>query len=195
VIVLRERAAGMYQASAYFLAKNVAELPQEIIPAIIFGTSAYFLAGLTRDGGKFVVFLVYTVLSAISAMSLGKAISAFARTATLSAAIIAFWVEIFRLLGGYYVTPNYIFHDYIYIVWVDVLSFVKYAYLAVLQNEYHGLVIICPEGMKCPFETGEQVLAYYESDLIPIYACALILIGWTLSMRILAYIGIRFVKW
>ena len=49
---LRERAAGTYYASAYFLAKTTAETFTQIVTPIIFSLTVYFLIGLQAEAGE-----------------------------------------------------------------------------------------------------------------------------------------------
>lgn len=50
VLVLRERAAGTYCTSAYFLSKSVAELLFQTPQPIIFSTVVYWLVGFQAEG-------------------------------------------------------------------------------------------------------------------------------------------------
>jgi ATP-binding cassette subfamily G (WHITE) protein 2 len=50
-IVLRERAAGSYKVSAYFLSKILAEGVIQVVYPIIFALIVYWLIGLQHSGG------------------------------------------------------------------------------------------------------------------------------------------------
>jgi hypothetical protein len=184
----------MYQASAYFLARSLAEVPTQLIPPFVLGTIVYWITNLERDAGKYFVFIAFVELGAFSAMSLGLAISAVARTTTLAAALVPLFVEVFRLFGAFYVTPNLMSQDYPYFLWITSVSFVQYAYLGVFQNEFQGMEIECPQGLVCPFRTGQEYLESLDSEFIPIWACALVLIAMIILFRFIAYLGIRFIK-
>ena len=49
-LFLRECSNRMYSISAYFLSKNLVELPLHTILSILFGTIGYAMAGLRNDG-------------------------------------------------------------------------------------------------------------------------------------------------
>lgn len=80
LLVLRERAAGTYYISAYFVAKNIAESLMQILCPIIFSCIVYFLIGLQADAGKFFIFMAFMILCSLAATSLALAVSALART-------------------------------------------------------------------------------------------------------------------
>eukprot|EP01102_Stenamoeba_stenopodia_P007561 TRINITY_DN211_c0_g2_i1.p1 TRINITY_DN211_c0_g2~~TRINITY_DN211_c0_g2_i1.p1 ORF type:complete len:633 (-),score=130.70 TRINITY_DN211_c0_g2_i1:224-2122(-) len=202
VVVLRERASGMYYASAYFLAKSVAELPNTIIPSFVVGTTVYWLTGLKPDPGHFFIFLGILQLCAMAASSLGLAVSAWCKTATLASAVVPLFVELFRLFGAFFVPPSLLPG---YFTWIDAVSFTKYSFLALAQNELHGLELACvgePPAVDpvtnativCPVNYGTQLLEDRDMQRIPIWACALVLVGLILGMRIIGYLGIRFVR-
>ena len=52
LLSLRERAAGTYYASAYFLAKTTAETVTQIVIPIFFSVTVYFLVGFQPLAGK-----------------------------------------------------------------------------------------------------------------------------------------------
>ncbi len=57
MLVLRERAAGTYYVSAYFLAKSMAELIFQLIFPLLFSCIVYFIIGLHATPAKFFIFV------------------------------------------------------------------------------------------------------------------------------------------
>lgn len=62
LLVLRERAAGTYYASAYFMAKITAETATQLPIPIIFSAIVYWLVGLQPTASKFVIFTAFMML-------------------------------------------------------------------------------------------------------------------------------------
>ena len=62
LLVLRERAAGTYYASAYFMAKIAAETATQLPIPIVFSAIVYWLVGLQPDASKFFIFAAFMVL-------------------------------------------------------------------------------------------------------------------------------------
>jgi ATP-binding cassette subfamily G (WHITE) protein 2 len=61
-LTLRERAAGSYYVSAYFVAKSMAESIFQLLIPIIFSVTVYFLIGLAPTVTQFFVFLGFMCL-------------------------------------------------------------------------------------------------------------------------------------
>lgn len=71
-IVLRENANGVYRTSAYFLAKNIAELPQYIILPILYNTIVYWMSGLYPNFWNYCFASLVTILITNVAISICK---------------------------------------------------------------------------------------------------------------------------
>jgi ATP-binding cassette subfamily G (WHITE) protein 2 len=62
LLVLRERAAGTYYASAYFMAKITADFTTQLPIPLIFSAIVYWLVGLQPSAEKFFIFSGFMVL-------------------------------------------------------------------------------------------------------------------------------------
>ncbi len=54
---MREKQNGMYQVSAYYVAKSVVELPLQVLSPILYSCMFYWMVGLRINAGKFWIFL------------------------------------------------------------------------------------------------------------------------------------------
>lgn len=100
-------------------------------------------------------------------------------------------LEVTRLFGGFFLSPANLPS---YFVWLDALSYVKYAYVAVSLNEQEGLQIECPDSSQS-CKDGQETIQYLGLDKYTIGLCAGVLIIMIFAFRIVAYLGIRFIKW
>jgi len=98
-IVLRERAAGSYFVSAYYMAKVVAETILQITSPVIFSAIVYWLVGFQVSAAKFLIFTSFMVLCSLAATSVALFISAVCRTTTLAVSVLPMALEIARLFG------------------------------------------------------------------------------------------------
>eukprot|EP01127_Copromyxa_protea_P019444 TRINITY_DN630_c0_g1_i1.p1 TRINITY_DN630_c0_g1~~TRINITY_DN630_c0_g1_i1.p1 ORF type:complete len:605 (+),score=125.39 TRINITY_DN630_c0_g1_i1:101-1915(+) len=155
-LALRERAAGTYQVSAYFLAKNCAETLFSMPMPIIFSCIVYWLVGFQPLASKFFAFMFFMFLSNFAATSLAVCISAVGRTTDMAVTILPLVLEVFRLLGGFFLPPARL---PAYFSWLDALSYVKYAYVGVALNEFTDLEIDCPTNSTsaCKYTNGQEV--------------------------------------
>jgi ATP-binding cassette subfamily G (WHITE) protein 2 len=105
VLTLRERAAGMYFASAYFLAKTTAESAVYVLAPTLFSCIVYWMVGLQPVASKFVVFACFMVLCQLAAVSLAQAVSAVCRDVDTSVVVLPMFLEVTRLFGGFFLAP------------------------------------------------------------------------------------------
>ncbi|KAL2632145.1 hypothetical protein R1flu_016831 [Riccia fluitans] len=196
ILILRERAAGMYYSSAYYMAKMSAEMPFQILSPMIFSLVVYFMVGFQRKARKFFLFMFFMILCQLSATSLALATSAICRTTDLSVTVLPMLLEINRLFGGFFLAPKILPR---YFIWLDCLSYVKYCYVAISQSELKGLELSCkPSDLdkqgKCVLETGEQTIKRLGLDYLTVAECAVILMLYIVVTRTFAYLGIRYIK-
>ncbi|GLC37153.1 hypothetical protein PLESTM_000548400 [Pleodorina starrii] len=193
-----EPPAPAYHVSAYFLAKITAETLSQLPAPILFSCIVYFLVGFQPIAAKFFIFTAFMVLCSLSATSLALAVSAIARTTDMSVTILPMALEVCRLFGGFFLSPANI---PMYFKWLNALSYVQYTYVGISLNELHDLQLYCTPSQinkqtgSCPTTTGEQTIASLGLDYISIGGCAGDLIGYIIFCRLIAYLGVRFIKY
>lgn len=197
ILSLRERQAGTYYASAYFLAKTTAETIISLIAPVVFSCVVYFLVGFQASASHFFIFMLFMVLCGLSATSLALCISALCRTTDLSITVLPLFLEISRLYGGFFLSPANLPS---YFKWLDALSYVKYTYVGISLNELRGLELYCKPSQftaagTCPLTSGDQVITNLGLDFLSVGQCIGILILFITGTRLIAYLGVRFIKW
>eukprot|EP01127_Copromyxa_protea_P019219 TRINITY_DN6182_c0_g1_i1.p1 TRINITY_DN6182_c0_g1~~TRINITY_DN6182_c0_g1_i1.p1 ORF type:complete len:624 (-),score=96.66 TRINITY_DN6182_c0_g1_i1:165-2036(-) len=200
MLILRERMAGTYYASAYFVAKTLAEGVTQLLVPVIFSIIVYFLIGFQHDALKFFVFMFFMILCNFAAVALATTIAAFGRTTDMAVTVLPLVLEVCRLFGGFFLPPAQL---PAYFSWLDALSYVKYAYVGVSLNELQGLTYECSEKelvnvngtATCPITDGEQTIETLGMNFLTIGGCIGVLIGYIIGFRILAFVGIRYIKW
>jgi ABC-type multidrug transport system permease subunit len=198
VLVLRERAAGTYCVSAYLMATSIATSLQHIIAPILFSCIVYWLVGLQADAAKFFGFMVCMILCTLASTSMAFAISTICRTTTFSLTVLPFVLEIFRLFGGYFLSPANL---PAYFSWLDALSVNKYTYVGVALNELNGLHLHCTpaqltkNGTTCPITSGQYTINQLGLNKLSYGVCVIALAVMIVGYRFIAYLGLRFVKW
>jgi len=104
-VINKERASGTYRLSSYYLAKTLSELPLAMIHPTISILIFYWLAGMngytvaTAFIGSWLVLLI----SALSAQSMGLAISTATMNFEQGLVVAVLMTLSFMLLGGFYV--------------------------------------------------------------------------------------------
>ena len=197
-VVLRERAAGTYMVSAYFLSKGLVELVSQLVYPFVFSAIVYWLVGLQADAGKFFLFVLFMQLCSLCAFSWALLTSAICVTVSASLSILPIVFDIFRLFGGFFLSPAELPS---YFVWIDAVSYVKYAYTGISLNELQGLNYTCtPEQLSppingtCPVTSGQQTIDLLGLDYLSIGGCIGVLFGLLVTLRLLTYLAVRFNK-
>lgn len=198
-LVLRERAGGMYCSSAYFMAKCLADLPQQVIAPILFSISMYFLVGFQDTTQKFFFFTLMMILTNLSACGLGLVCAAVCRKVEYSLVLLSMTYEICRCFGSFFLSPSL---TPIWLKWIDVLSYAKYGHIGVVMNEYSGLNFkdfnpkgLVAKGRGTNLKTGDDWLINQGyPGYITQNQCVLILFCYIILYRFVAYLGVRFVK-
>jgi ATP-binding cassette, subfamily G (WHITE), member 2 len=201
----RERAAGSYRISAYFLAKTIADMFVEFTYPVLYSVTVYKLAGLQDTGNKMAIFIFLMVLCSYCAKALANAVSCVCVNIELSTVVLALLYEVIRMFGGFYIPPAAI-NEYPNIKFADVLSFMKYANIGAEINEYDGLLFSCtaeelsPSGacLIAPIAPGpykgSDFLNYYGYNQYTIPGCFGALVVYLVCCRIIGYTALRFIK-
>ncbi|KAI7840440.1 hypothetical protein COHA_005866 [Chlorella ohadii] len=196
-LVLRERASGMYYASAYYLAKSTAEAFIYVVAPVSFSCIAYWMVGLQPLASKFFIFVAFMVLCQQAAVSLAQAVSALCRDVDTSVVVLPMCLEVMRLFGGFFLAPAL---QQKWMVVLDYLSYVRYSYFGIALNELTGLVLTCtPQQLaeangRCPVTSGEQTIDRLDLNQLSIASNAGILVAYIFLCRLIAFLGIRFLK-
>ncbi len=93
------------------------------------------------------------------------------------------------LFGGFFIGANSM---PVWLSWLRHLSFIKYAFAGLMQNEYQDRVLdtsVCTPGF-CP-ATGDGVLSFYSLNEVPFWANFVIMLAMIVFLRIIAYVLLR----
>lgn len=212
-LMLRERAAGTYSVSAYFLGKTFADLTVQVLSPILFSVLVYPVIGFANSSSQFATFVGFMILTAAAATSLANMISCVCVGIEMATVVLAAAYEISRLFGAWFISPKQLS---LYPEWrfADALSYIKYSFVGVALNEFQHLHIYCDDreltksvsstgvvSYKCviaplnnPPYSGSAYSAYYGFDQYTVGGCASALVLYIVSCRIIAYLALRFIK-
>jgi len=162
-VMLRERAAGSYTVSAYFVAKSSVDLLIQVWPPIIFSCIAYFMMGYNYDGSasKFFTYMAFMILDSLAATSLAVMVTCFFVTVERASVLLAFLFEVSRLYGAFFISPsqmeNYPGWNFAYY-----LSYIKYAFVGVALNELTDVTFSCSNANPSTcINSGMFICIYY----------------------------------
>jgi ATP-binding cassette subfamily G (WHITE) protein 2 len=204
-LMISERRMGFYTVSPYLVAFTIVDLVYTLIWPPIFALPVVFLTNLGQSATKFFGFVLMLYLDKICATALALMVVSVARSVSVSVVVLPMAIEVSRLFSGYYLAPNMVPK---YFVWLDPLSYVKYAFVGVALNELHDEKYTCI-GKKfnattnittfgiCDATlptTGAQLAHKNGYDYISYGGCVGALLAYLVFMRIVSYIALRFLK-
>lgn len=193
-LFFREHQSGMYRVMAYFLAKNIAEIPIFVITPIIFTTITYFLIGLSLEVESFFITLCTLLLVSLVAVSIGYMVATMTGSVDIALAVSPPIMLPFMLLGGYLLDlgsmPDWI-------AWTQYLSWFRHGFEALLYNEWsRNTPLNCTyeasaaNDLPC-FRTTEAILQQYglsgSNNLVMNFSA---LLGMIFVFRFLALIAL-----
>lgn len=130
-IFMKERAAGMYTLSSYFMARITGDLPMELILPTLFMSILYWMTGLRPELSAFVLTLLVLLGYVLVSIGLGLALGALIMDAKQASTMVTVLMLAFVLTGGYYVHKVPIF-----VSWIKYLSTTFYAYRLLINVQY-----------------------------------------------------------
>ncbi|KAH0976738.1 hypothetical protein GBA52_026457 [Prunus armeniaca] len=184
-IVAKERSVEMYKLSAYFLARNISDLPLDLLLPIVFLVIVYLMAGLKLRFSAFFQTMLTIFLSIVASQGLGLSIGAAFIDVKKATALASIIVMTFMLSGGFFIqkVPSMV-------SWIRYISFNYHTYRLLLKIQYG-----CSSGnsgtsgyeaCQTPFINELRL----DSGVMEVGAMMVMIIGY----RLLAYLLLRTVK-
>lgn len=191
-VILKERAAGSYHLSAYFLSKTLSETPVRLFLPFLYLAISFPMTRLSDKASTFFSIVGIQLLAALS----GESIGLFIGTSTMDyekAMVIATLVSLSLMLtGGYFVQnlPPFVH-------WIRYISPFKYSYDACLQLSFEER-LLCEGGSVLPacvgnsYVSGDAVSSFLGASQSVALNAGMLLV-FIFCFRVLAYLSLRFV--
>jgi len=182
VVVTKERAAGLYSISAYFLARTSVDTLTTVLMSPLLSLIYYFAAGLRPSEVGWHLLTLF--LNSLCAHSAGLCIGAWIMNLKRATTLQTVFMLATMMCGGFYVrgVPTWL-------KWFGDLSFTRYAYGALLKIEYRGAHYDCAAG-RCTV-LRESALIDARIRRSSVGADLAVLAGFALAFRLLAFFGLK----
>jgi len=191
VIFFRERDSRTYNILAYWISKQLSMLFLQLLIPSINCSIIYWMVGFQTDWYKF--FIYYTIIIEVSFVSGSFGMLMGATLPTTPAILLSqVYIIVSMIFSGFLVNLDNIPSV---VSWLQYLSFGKYAFDALIQNEYGGLDLYCTEKQEigdtgiCPFTSGDDYIESLNLSELPIPIDMLILFGMVVLYRLLLIIS------
>lgn len=173
-LLQRERAKKMYRVLPFFLAKVLSDMTNNIVLPMTYGIVTYWSAGLNPSPAAFFKFVLGFYVSIGCAQSMGFLISIVIPNINV-AMILATPLTLFSYIaGGFYIPFN---RMHVAIRSISYVSFARYAYSALVINEFQYRFVPCDDYNITATTTDANVVVidsgtagtmYGSSDLCPL---------------------------
>jgi len=182
VVVTKERAAGLYSISAYFLARTSVDTLTTVLMSPLLSLIYYFAAGLRPSEVGWHLLTLF--LNSLCAHSAGLCIGAWIMNLKRATTLQTVFMLATMMCGGFYVrgVPTWL-------KWFGDLSFTRYAYGALLKVEYKGAHYDCASG-RCTV-LRESALVDARIRRSSVGADLAVLAGFAVAFRLLAFFGLK----
>lgn len=139
-IVNKHASYAFYHPATEAFASLVLDIPVKLIIAIPFNLILYFMAGLRRDAGQFLLFFLVTYISTFIFSGLFRTVAAATRTASQAMSIAGIFVLALAIYTGFMIaTPQM----HVWFSWIRWINPLFYAFEILVANEFHGHEYIC----------------------------------------------------
>jgi len=139
--------AGFYGPIPYILANALVDASWMVAKAGLFTCSIYFLAGFqTSDGRPGVFFLIMLALG-LCMESIVRLASVAAPNKDTATGLLGLYLVLIIMFCGYIIPRDEIPAYFIWIYWISPF---RYAYEALIQNEFFGLTFFCTSAQLQP---------------------------------------------
>lgn len=191
-VLFRERDSGFYSTSAYWAGKQLSLLPFQMLYPGIFIISMYWLSGLQTEWYKFFIFFAVIELVGIYCSSLGLLLGA-SLPPTIAVTVGPLTNVFSTICIGFLASLDNIPIPFSYVTYI---SYARWAFDALVQNEFIGLKLKCTDDQlvngSCPFTTGEQVLDSLDLTELEYVADMAIIFGFIVLYKLLLYLVLRY---
>ena len=193
VVFFRERDSRTYSIFAFWVGKQLSMLfVQLALPSIVM-VIVYWMIGLQAIWYKFFIFYACLMLVSLICGTAGLILGASLPPSAASA-LAPIFVLVSMIFSGFLVNLDNISS---FISWLQWISFGKYAFDVLIQNEYSGLILRCTsgqfvgDGTVCPVTRGEQVISNLSISELPIPIDLMILFIFLVVLRLVLLLVLK----
>ena len=192
-IIMKERAAGSYRLSAYYLSKILSELPIRLFLPFLFLAISYPMANMNPSPRIFFAISGTQLLAALAGESVGLFIGTITTDFEKALVVATLGALSLMLTGGFFIgnLPSFVH-------WVRYISPFKYSFDACVQLEFSrpircndGSVLVNCLNNEGGYVSGRDAVHYLgcTQSVGVNEACLIIFI---IGFRLFAYLALRF---
>jgi len=105
-VFIKQRRAAFFPTSVFLLSLTVSTLPMAMLETTIYGSLGYWLAGLSDEISRYLVFLITLLMTNLSMTSFVRMIGCASRNVQAATPLAAALVILVVLYAGFMLTPD-----------------------------------------------------------------------------------------
>ncbi|GMF47577.1 unnamed protein product [Phytophthora fragariaefolia] len=190
-IVYREYDIGLYSVASWYAAKNLCELPQQVVLPIISLLPLYFLVGIGHDFSMYIQMQLVMIFLHSACVAFGYCISCVCRRIDIAPLAGNIVLMPLLLLGGLFIAPS----DVPAVLrWVQYITPFRYGYYGLMRVFWRRVdEISCSDvaaGETCAARTGLEVLANKGISNRSVASDLGLLLALSVGFRVIGYLAL-----
>ncbi|GAB4821715.1 hypothetical protein N2152v2_008761 [Parachlorella kessleri] len=185
VLLRREAGSGMYSLRAWFCAKTLTVTPIQVAQTAAFCVVCYFMVGYVVAAKEFFVYLAVYVMFQLTSETVGVLCAVLTKDATLAVLALTFVLLFLLSFSGFIISSIPV-----YFRWIGKISYLTYAFAAVVRSQFDSTMFYNAEGQPVP---GSSVIPPTIDNGIAVGPNLAILLGIMVGTRFLAFLSIELV--
>jgi ABC-type multidrug transport system ATPase subunit/ABC-type multidrug transport system permease subunit len=195
-LFLFQQQDGLYSTSVFYVGKIAAEMPMFVLTSTVWSVIFYWMCNFRPGAGHFFIYWIVTILVVNVAYAYGMFIVNLIPNQQVALQVFPVLFMPLMIFSGFYLNKD---NTPPYFIWVQYISFIKWAFQAIMLNEFTDVAFHCKgtefrdvNGFQyCPFTNGTQWLEYNRMRDFPIYGDIIIVIELTILFHIVAFVMLR----
>lgn len=195
--MIREYKAELYQIGSWYLAKNVSELPQQVVVPLIGFVPAYFMIGIGHGFAVYLQMQLVVILLYSVSVGLGYMVACMCRRVEIAPIVGTVIMLPFLLPGGLFVNTE---NKLGFLSWLAYISLITYSFKAFMKIFWADVPSIpcddntattaaaVAEGVVCLARSRAEVLRNYSVDDHALALDLVTLVALNAAFRVLRYL-------
>lgn len=180
LLLKRETGQGMYSPAAFFGAKTLTVVPVQVAQTVLFCAITYWMVGYAASAGRFFIFTATLCLFQITSETMGL-LCAISTPRSMYAVIMLTFLLLFLMsFTGFLVSSVPV-----YFRWVQKISYLTYAYSALVFNELDGDTFYLADGTAVP---GSSLIPSQVQNGLNVLENIMVVLGLAVGTRLLAFV-------
>ncbi|KAF8422453.1 P-loop containing nucleoside triphosphate hydrolase protein [Tirmania nivea] len=187
-ILIRERSAGAYRVSTFYISRYLIEVPMAILSRLILFVLVYWVCGFRPKAGPFFIYMGISCMTVILSVAMGLFVGSTSNNLAVVQAITPSLNVVFLLFGGFLLPRTAIGNWFIWLYWI---SYLRYVFAGLSINEFKGRTLQCTDSFQSCYRTGDDFLQTYDLTTFGVGVNVALLTAIIGAFAVIGYLTLR----